>query len=154
MVFEGRRRKRKDIFEIIKEFEEALEREFEEIFDRFLGHYETKSMWCSDGTLEPLVEVKEEEDRYLITIDLPLANLKTLSIVGKYNIIEIRCQLKRDVKLDKWVIQRQTTFREYRKTIELPEDADVSRFQVRKYENFSIIEIVVPKKFRSLREFR
>ena len=153
-MFESRRRRRKDILEIIKEFEEALEREFEEIFDRFLSHYETKSMWCSDGTLEPLVEVKEEEDKYLIIVDLPLANLKTLSITGKYNVIEIRCQLKKDVRLDRWVIQRQTTFREYRKAIELPEDADVSKFQVRKYENLSIIEIVIPKKFGSLREFR
>ena len=153
-MFESRRRRRKDILEIIKEFEEALEREFEEIFDRFLSHYETKSMWCSDGTLEPLVEVKEEEDKYLIIVDLPLANLKTLSITGKYNVIEIRCQLKKDVRLDRWVIQRQTTFREYRKAIELPEDADVSKFQVRKHENFSIIEIIVPKKFRSLHEFR
>ncbi len=147
-MFESRRRKRRDIFEIIREFEEEIEREFEEIIDRFLGQYEAKSMWGSDGTLEPLIEVKETDNKYVIIVDLPLANLKTLSITGKYNTVEIRCQLKKDIRLDRWIIQRQTTFREYRKTVMLPEDADVAKFQVRKYENFSIIEIIVPKKFR------
>lgn len=146
-MFENRGRKRRDIFRIIREIEEEIEREFEEIIDRFLGQYEAKSMWGSDGTLEPLVEVKEIDNKYVIIVDLPLANLKTLSITGKYNTVEIRCQLKKDVRLDRWIIQRQTTFKEYRKTVVLPEDADVAKFKVRKYENFSIIEIIVPKKF-------
>lgn len=142
-------RRRRSIFDIIKEFERELEKEFEELIERFFGYYESRSLWSSDGSLEPLINISEFDDKYVIVIDLPLADLRTLSITGKYNKLEIKCQLKRSLILNKWIVQRQTIFKEYRKVLTLPSDADVAKFEVRKFEDKSIIEIVVPKKIKT-----
>jgi len=133
------------IRDMLREFEKEIEEAIEEILDNIMGTYEAKPLWSKDGTLEPLVSVVEKEDKYVITIDLPLANLETLSITGKYNYIELRCKLKQSVKLSDWPMSR-TEFREYRKTITLPNDADVAKFEIKKHVEYSIIEIIVPKK--------
>ncbi len=130
---------------MIREFEREIEEALEEILDNIVGAYEAKPLWSKDGTLEPLVSIVEKENEYVITIDLPLANLETLSVTGKYNYIELRCKLKQSVKLSEWPMSR-TEFKEYRKTIALPNDADVAKFEIRKHVEHSIIEIVVPKK--------
>jgi len=133
------------IRDMLREFEREIEETIEEILDNITGTYEAKPLWSKDGTLEPLVSVVEKEDKYVITIDLPLANLETLSITGKYNYIELKCKLKQSIKLKEWPMSR-AEFREYRKVITLPKDADVAKFEVRKYVEHSIIEVIVPKK--------
>ncbi len=135
------------IRDMIREFEREIEKTIEEIVDSIVGTYEARPLWSKDGSLEPLISVVEKDDKYVITIDLPLANLKTLSITGKYNYIELRCKLKHRVKLSEWPMSR-TEFTEYRKIIELPENADVAKFEVKKYAEYSIIEIIVPKRVK------
>ena len=130
----------------MREFEEDVERMFEELAEA-LTSPPSRPMWSTDGTLEPLVQVVEEDDRYIITVDLPYGDMRNLSITGEEDKIHISCRLKRNVKFERWgTVQRETEFREYRKTILLPEDADVSGFTVYKREDKCMIKIVVPKK--------
>jgi len=129
----------------IKEIEEEFERVFEEISTAMIGP-PVKPMWSTDGVLEPLINVHEEDDKYIITIDLPYGDMKSLSVTGEENKITVSCRLKRNVKFEKWgTVQRCTEFKEYRKTILMPDDADVTNFSVEKLESKCIVRIVVPR---------
>lgn len=130
----------------LREAEEDLQKLFEELSET-LGETSTKPMWSTEGTLEPLVQVEEEEDKYVIVIDLPYGDMRALSVTGSKGMVQISCKLRKRIKFDKWgTVQRSTEFREYRKTIHLPEDADTSNFTLQKREDKCMVKIVVPKK--------
>ena len=105
-----------------------------------------RPMWSTDGSLEPLFEVYDRGDHYLVVIDMPYADLGTLTITGKDNILWVKCKLRRHVRFERWgTLQHQREFKEYKKTIVLPEDADASDFKLLRKTESCILEIKVPK---------
>jgi len=143
MSFESFWRK---ILKELREYEEEMDMLFREIAENILEAEAIRPMWSTDGTLEPLLEFHEEVDKYVIVVDLPYADMRSLSIVGGEGKIIISCKLKTEVKFEKWgTVQRRTTFREYKKVLTLPDDADVSNFKVEKDERKCFVKILVPK---------
>ena len=144
MSFERIRRKILDEFDRL---EKEIEATFTSIMEETLGLlHPPRPMWSPEGALEPLVNIEEQDDKYIILIDLPYANLNTLSIDAKGRTLTIRCSLKRRIRFERWgTLQHQREFHEYKKTIILPEDADTPNFRViRRKECMLIIE--VPKR--------
>lgn len=136
----------KRILRRLREAEEDFQKIFEGLTEEFLEP-STKPMWSTEGVLEPLVQVNEEEDKYVVTIDLPYGDMKALSVTGGEGRVQVSCRLKKNVKFERWgTVQRSTEFKEYRKTIYLPEDADVANFTIQKREDKCMVRIIVPKR--------
>ena len=117
--------------------------EYETVFDESWS--ELRPMWDVDGTLEPLYSLYEYSDKYVVVVDLPGADLSTLSVDVKGRRLVIRCRLKEELSFIKWgTIQREIRFREYVKVIELPENIDLSKFDVER--KGSLVVIIIGKR--------
>lgn len=124
--------RRKILRELLEETEPLLDESWREIVP----------MWDSDGRLEPLYTVREYPDKYIIIIDLPGADFSTLSVDLKGRLLVIKSRLKRSVVFDNWgTVQREIVFKEYSKTIELPEDINPEVFEVKHKKSMVIITI-------------
>ncbi len=135
---------RKRILDEFDRLEKEIEATFTSIMEEALGLvHPPKPMWSPEGILEPLINVEEQDDKYVILIDLPYANLNTLSIDAKGRTLTIKCSLKKRIKFERWsTLQHQREFHEYKKTIVLPKDADAVNFRViRRKECMLIIEV-------------
>ncbi len=133
MSFEEYTRFRRRILrELLGEFEPLLDESWRELMP----------MWDSDGRLEPLYTIREYPDKYVIIIDLPGADFSTLSVDLKGRLLIVRSRLKQSVVFANWgTVQREIVFREYSKTIELPEDIDPEVFEVDHKKSMVIITI-------------
>lgn len=125
---------RREIRRLWKELEETIE-EFEE-----------KPMWDTSGRLEPLVSQEERQDSYVIMIDLPFADLKSLSIEFIGRKIKVECKLSQNVRFDRWTVSGKTVFNRYYTEISLPEDVDVSKAFIEKDEVRKIVRIRIPRR--------
>lgn len=72
---------------------------------------------------EPLYTLVEDENGYLVVVDMPAADNRGLSINGVNNTIHVKCRLDPQVAKGLTAVGGY----HYEKTIVLPEDADVSR---------------------------
>ncbi len=125
---EMRRRILREIERIHREIESAIEEIIEEVSERIEA---SKPMWSHEGTLEPLYSMYEYDDRYEVFLDLPGADLNTLSVTGRGKSLIVRCRLKTTICFPRWgTRQRELEFREYSKTIKLPDDADINTMKV------------------------
>ncbi len=131
-----------ELFEKVRKEIKKMWREFEET----LRELEERPMWDTTGRLEPLVSREERHDSYVILIDLPYADLKSLSIEFRGRKIRVECKLSRGVRFDRWTVSRETVFNRYYTEIELPEDADTSKAVIEKDENRKIVRIRVPRR--------
>ena len=114
--------------------------EMEPLFDE--SWREIMPMWDSNGRLEPLYTVREYPDKYIIIIDLPGADFSTLSVDLKGRLLVIKSRLRQSVTFADWgTVQREIVFKEYSKTIELPEDINPEVFEVERRKSMVIITI-------------
>ncbi len=137
-IDEIRRRIRREMERIEREFEET----FRELWETFGP--EEQPMWDSSGMLEPLYSIYEAEDAYIIRVDLAGGDTSTLHVEAHGNTLTLTCKLERSIRFERWgTVHREISFHQYRKTIRLPPDADVSRLSYR--VRGKIVEIIVPK---------
>lgn len=126
---------RREIRRIWREIEEELENEL-------LG-----PMWDTSGRLEPLISMDRRPDRYTILIDLPYADLNSLSIEIKGRRVKIECKLASRIRFERWSAFRETTFDRYYTEFMLPEDAEASRAVIEKDVVRKILKIIVPRRY-------
>ncbi len=129
------------------ELMERIRRRIRELFEEISEELEKVTpMWSPDGSLEPLVSTTTYHDRYEVIIDLPYADLNALSLTVKDRILLVECQLRREVKFERWGAYKEIGFRRYRTTIKLPEDADIDNIKVEKDYEKRMIRIIIPRK--------
>ncbi len=132
----------------IEEFFERIRRELRRIWREIEEEMEeeTRPMWDTSGRLEPLVSIDRRPDKYIVLIDLPYADLKSLAVEIKGRRVKIECRLSCEIKFDKWSAYRETVFDRYYTEFTLPEDAETNRAVIEKDETRKIIRISVPRK--------
>lgn len=112
--------------------------EYETVFDE--SWMNLKPMWDVDGRLEPLYTLYEYPDKYVIMVDLPVADPSTLSIDVKGRKLVVSCRLREEISFGDWgTIQKKLRFKEFVKVIELPSDVDTSKFNVERKGTIVII---------------
>ncbi|MGB9831186.1 Hsp20/alpha crystallin family protein [Fervidicoccus sp.] len=118
-----------DDFERIREYIrkriKEMEREFE---DAFLSTSLPIEEFTAEDISSPLYTIYESEDSYYVVIDAPYMDTSSLTIEAHDNILNIEVKLKEKINLGNigYRLHSCEIFN-YRKTISLPPDADVSR---------------------------
>lgn len=124
-----------------------LERSIEEVEEEVLRlareiEREMQPALTPEGRVEPLTSVYEYPDRYLVIIDMPLADLDAVSVEARGNRLQIRARLKSAVRLECWSTQMKgVSLTEYYKVVDLPPDARASSFSVEKRGTRLVIAI-------------
>ena len=102
-----------DPFEEISRTQERLNHLFE--------HIAPGGAWFGEKTLSPLMDVKEEDDKIIVTTDIPGVDKKDVEIGIKNDVLEISAKCGEESEVEKeGYVQRERTFNRFRRTITLP----------------------------------
>lgn len=75
-----------------------------------------------NGCLEPLYEIEDLDDRFLITFDLPYVDKDNINLYVAEDSIELEASMKKTLCWERWgTIQRKIIFNQFKKQIKLPE---------------------------------
>ena len=126
---------------IEKEFE-ALEREIDEFIDEVFG----RPMWNPTlKCLEPLAHIRETEEKFIITADLPYVKKEDIKLDLTPTELKIEAKMQRHVIYDLWgTVQRRCAFQNFSKEIRFPSEVVPEATRARFKDGFLVIDI--PKK--------
>mgnify|MGYP000483420068 CR=1 FL=1 len=133
------------IFDEIERMRRRIERmisEFYEEFEKPMWDFETRS-------LEPLVSVKELEDKIIVIADLPCVDKNNIRIYATEDTLTIEAALKETYKFERLgITRREATFEYFRKVIQLPAPVIPERAKAKFRKG--ILEVILPKKIRGV----
>ena len=136
-------RRRRSIFDIMRERMEEFEEIADEIFERFM---ERPSWDVRTHSLEPLCDVFVSSDRVIVTADLPKVNPESIRVNGiADDLIEITAKMRVKVNFeDLGVTHRRGEFSSFSCRVPLPVPVDTSKAKARFRRG--ILEITLPRK--------
>lgn len=71
--------------------------------------------------LDPLAQVRETEEKVIITVDLPFVKKEDIEVTVEENSLKIRAGTKKDIQFEKWGgVHRKISFNSFRKNVKLP----------------------------------
>ncbi|MEM0481540.1 MAG: Hsp20/alpha crystallin family protein [Nitrososphaerota archaeon] len=133
-------RRRRSIFDIMREMEEEFEEEVESMLARL------KELELSSRCLEPFYELLEGPEEYVLRVDLPGADRDRLEIRARGRLVNIYAPCNYSVPYREGVRTCATC---YRLEVELPQDA--SWESVRQRFKEGVLELRIPRKVREYR---
>lgn len=136
-------RRRRSIFDLLREYVEEVETMTEEIVERLM---EKPSWDVSSQSLEPLCDVYVGRDKVMVTVDLPKVDPESIRINGiGDDLIEITANMRVKVNFeDLGVTHRRGEFTCFCCRIQLPVPVDISGAKARFLKG--ILEITLPRK--------
>ena len=102
---------------------DAFHREFDRLFEDFwrgsdlpmLGHYEPRF-----GAMAPKMDLREEEDRFLVSVELPGMDEKDVEVVLSDNVLTIKGEKKAEKEeTEKGYAYRERSYGSFRRSIPL-----------------------------------
>ncbi|HIH77975.1 MAG TPA: Hsp20/alpha crystallin family protein [Halobacteria archaeon] len=79
-------------------------------------------MWTHNGCLEPLYDIEDFGDRFIVTFDLPCVDKENINLYVTEDTIKLDASMKRTLCWEKWgTIQRKIIFKQFKKQVKLPE---------------------------------
>jgi len=118
----------------------AIEREIDELFDELFFR---RPMW--DPTmrcLEPLAHVRESDDKFIVTVDLPYVKKEDIKLEITPEELNIEAKMQKHILYDRWgTIQRRCRFDTFHKEIRFPSEVSADGAKAKFREGFLIIEI-------------
>ncbi len=142
---------------MVEEFFEDLYRRIMKLRKRVLDEIESlerdlvSSRWRLDGTLEPLYNIYEYPDRYVIIFDLAGADIDSIEVKVVDDKLVIESKLEKSITygdLHRTIVGREIRFHKYRHVIPLPPDADPLGMKVNVKPN-KIVEVTIPRRGRA-----
>ncbi|RLE52058.1 MAG: hypothetical protein DRJ26_05125 [Candidatus Methanomethylicota archaeon] len=129
------------IFDEFERIRKRIERMFEEFYEEF-----EKPMWDYESRcLEPLVSVREVEDKVIVTIDLPYVDKNNIKIYATEDTLTVEATLKEACRFERLgVVRKEASFEYFKKVIRLP--APVIPEKAKARFKRGILEVVLPKK--------
>ncbi|MBS7640438.1 MAG: Hsp20/alpha crystallin family protein [Candidatus Bathyarchaeia archaeon] len=136
-------RRRRSIFDLVREYVEEIESLADEIVERFM---EKPSWDVASQTLEPLCDVYVSRDNVIVTADLPKADPESIRISSiRDDLIEITAKMKVKVRFeDLGVTHRRGEFTCFCCRVQLPVPVDISKAKAKFVKG--ILEITLPRK--------
>lgn len=137
-------RKKRSIFEIIREHVEDLEAFADELIESAL--MERPSWDLQSCCLEPLCSVFVSADEVVVTADLPNINPKNIHVeaIGE-DLIEINAKMKRKLHFEDFgITHRQGEFSAFRCQTRIPVPVDAKKMKTQ--FKHGILEVHLPRK--------
>lgn len=99
----------------IQDLEEEIDQAIEEVF-------EWRPMWdVQKGTLEPLANISEENNKIIVSFDLPFVRKENIELNVSEDSLEVEAELNRCIRYERWgTIQRECDFKSFHKFVKLP----------------------------------
>ena len=133
---------RKRFFDRVRDFFEDIEKD---VFEAFGGVFEDKCSWDPEQCcLEPLTNIIETEQEFIITADLPFVKREDIELNVTDDMLDLDAKLDKPVKFAQWgTIQRGTEFCSFHKHIKLTSNLESDK--VSATFKRGILKITIPK---------
>ena len=117
-------------------------------FDEIIENFFEEPMWdVSRREIRPLAQVRETDDKIVVTVDLPYVKKENIQLNITEDTIEVSAAMDRCVKFDRWgTVQRDCEFRSFRTAMALPSEV-VPEGATARFKS-GVLEIEMPKKSR------
>jgi len=108
-------------------------------------------MWdVSRREIRPLAQVRETDDKVVVSIDLPYVKKENIQLNVTEDRVEVSAEMDRCIKYDRWgTVQRDCEFRSYRRSVALPSEVKPEEATAR--FKSGVLEIELPKKIQRRR---
>ncbi|MCD6380802.1 MAG: Hsp20/alpha crystallin family protein [Candidatus Odinarchaeota archaeon] len=127
----------RSIIDEIESMRRELNRMLEEVFSEYPEEAER-------GYLEPMMDVYEDDENFIITMEVPGVEKDEIKIEGYEDYLEVRAKREEMKEMkDKNVVRRERKYSGFYRKIRLPSEVDVSKAKA-SYRN-GILEIRIPK---------
>ncbi|MEM1517684.1 MAG: Hsp20 family protein [Nitrososphaerota archaeon] len=133
-------RRRKSLFDIIKDIERDIDQEIEWMLTRI------KESEVSSRCLEPLYEIQEFPDEFRITVDLPGVEKESVRLEAHRNELHIYAPCSFEYELRRYCRVSATC---YKLELELPIEISIEETRAKFKEG--VLEIRIPKKEKGVR---
>ena len=125
-----------DPFSSLAEIREEMNRMFDTSLRRQGGPF--------DGAFSPAIDVVEEQDNFLVKVDLPGLSKDDVSVTIQDNFLTIKGERKYDAeKKDSNYYHRERVYGSFTRTIELPAHVDAGKIQAT-FRN-GVLHVTLPK---------
>ncbi|MFB6216855.1 MAG: Hsp20/alpha crystallin family protein, partial [Candidatus Aenigmatarchaeota archaeon] len=112
--------------------------------ERF-GNREDPSWDIDRKCLDPLVQIRENEDEIIVTADLPCVEKDDIDVSVEEGSLKIKAQTKEDLQFEKWGgVHRRVKFNSFRKNIKLPSQVDPKEAEAKFVDG--VLEVRLKKK--------
>jgi len=93
----------------------------QERLNQLFEHFAPREEWLGEKTMAPLMDVKEEDDKIIVTTDVPGVDKEDVDISIKDDIVEIsaKCSKESDVKEEDYV-RHERMYNSFHRAIALP----------------------------------
>ncbi|MHA1860387.1 MAG: Hsp20/alpha crystallin family protein [Candidatus Asgardarchaeia archaeon] len=127
----------RSIIDEIERMRRELNRMLEEVFSEYPEEVER-------GYLEPMMDIYEDDENFIITMEVPGVEKDEIKIEGYEDYLEVRAKREEMKEMkDKNVVRRERKYSGFYRKIKLPSEVDVSKAKA-SYKN-GILEIRIPK---------
>ncbi|MHA1505711.1 MAG: Hsp20/alpha crystallin family protein [Candidatus Asgardarchaeia archaeon] len=127
----------RSIIDEIERMRRELNRMLEEVFSEYPEELER-------GYLEPMMDIYEDDENFIITMEVPGVEKDEIKIEGYENYLEVRAKREETKEMrDKNVVRRERKYSGFYRKIRLPSEVDISKAKA-SYRN-GILEIKIPK---------
>jgi HSP20 family protein len=133
-------RRRKSLFDIIREIESDIDQEIEWMLTRL------KESEVSSRCLEPLYDVQEFPDEFRVTVDLPGAEKENVKLEVHKNELHVYAPCSYEYELRRYCRVNATC---YKLDLELP--IEISAEETKAKFREGVLEIRIPKKEKGVR---
>jgi len=141
-----------DPFEELRRMEERL-RKIERMFEQFFPKIPEIEIRFPEGFREPLSDLKETEDEYILSIELPGVKKEEIAINATEDEIEVKAESKKLVEEEKeGVIRKERSYKGFYRRFQLPSKIVPEEIEA-KYED-GILEIRMPKKVKERKKVK
>jgi len=133
-------RRRRSLFDLMRELEEEMEAEMEHMLARL------KEMELTSRCLEPIYEILERPDEYVLRVDMPGAEKDSIEIRASGRLVRIYAPCNYSVPYREGV---RTCASCYRLEVEMPAQVSIEEARVRYRDG--VLEIKFPQRSREFR---
>lgn len=130
-----------DPFREMRLMQQRMNQLFDDSFDRSFGA-------GASGFLSPQTDIKAEDGRYVVTLDIPGMDKDTIDVQVKNGslVVSGKRSMQKENKGDRFYSQ-QRSFGQFMKTLALPDDAQTDQVDAR-YEK-GVLEIIIGREAKS-----
>lgn len=123
----------------------SLQREFDSLFNRFFPSWNgSEEEWSSSSTWAPSVDLGENEDRYLVRLDVPGMTKADIDIRVNNGVLTVAGERKAEDTSDvDTFFRRETYYGRFQRSFRLPQEVQTD--QIRAEYTDGVLKVEIPK---------
>lgn len=121
-----------------------LRSQFNQMFDQDLALFDGENTNIATSTWTPSVDIREEDDKYVFTADIPGVDPKQIEVTAENGMLTIKGERESEKKEEKKGYKRiERSWGSFYRRFSLPDNVDTGKIDARSKDG--VLELSIPK---------